>query len=136
MRRILIDTGPIVAYFNKADNRYQEFRNWFDTNDDEWLLPDTIFSEVCSLLRDLPHTEAEFIGAVADGAFKRVTLTDSDVHRIYELVRKYQDRPLGGNDVSIIAIAERLRISEILTIDLKDFTIVKPKHREYFNLLP
>jgi hypothetical protein len=38
-------------------------------------------------------------------------------------------------DASIVALAERLSIQRILTIDKKDFRIIRPKHCAYFEIL-
>lgn len=50
--------------------------------------------------------------------------------------RKYGDFPLGGADASIVALAERLDIKAIITLDDRHFRAVRPRHREAFRLLP
>jgi hypothetical protein len=39
-------------------------------------------------------------------------------------------------DASITAVAERLDITRILTLDQRDFRIIRPRHCDYFELLP
>ena len=68
--------------------------------------------------------------------FEAVTLEDVDLARMAELVRQYDDLPLGTTDASVIAIAERLGISEIATLDRRHFTAVRPRHVEALTLLP
>jgi len=53
-----------------------------------------------------------------------------------ELVSQYDDLRLGTTDASIIALAERLNITEIATLDRRHFTAVRPCHVEAFTLLP
>jgi uncharacterized protein len=53
-----------------------------------------------------------------------------------ELVRTYADLGLGGVDSSVIAIAERLGISTIATLDQRHFRVVRPRHVEVFDLIP
>ena len=53
-----------------------------------------------------------------------------------DLVERYADFPLGGSDASVIAIAERLSITTILTTDRRHFAAVRPAHIEAFTLLP
>jgi hypothetical protein len=43
---------------------------------------------------------------------------------------------LGGSDASVIAIAERLSITTIMTTDRRHFAAVRPSHVEAFTLLP
>jgi len=53
-----------------------------------------------------------------------------------ELTEQYIDMPLGTTDASVIALAERLDITEIATLDRRHFTAVRPRHLEAFTLLP
>lgn len=59
-----------------------------------------------------------------------------DFTRMAELVEQYKDFPLGGTDASVIALAERLDASTIVTLDYRHFASVKPRHRDAFELLP
>ena len=62
--------------------------------------------------------------------------TPDDWPRIAELVKQYADLPLGGADASIVALAERLEIETIVTLDDRHFRAVRPRHRKAFRLLP
>jgi uncharacterized protein len=53
-----------------------------------------------------------------------------------ELVRGYDDLALGTMDASVIAVAERLDVRKIATLDRRHFTAVRPSHVEAFTLLP
>lgn len=53
-----------------------------------------------------------------------------------ELVRGYDDLPLGTTDASVIALAERLAIGEIATLDQRHFRVVRPSHVEALTLFP
>jgi predicted nucleic acid-binding protein len=83
------------------------------------------------------------LGPAAEAAFLR-GLSELDVEapapedfpRISELVATYANFPLGGTDASVIALAERLDASVIVTLDRRHFAAVSPAHREAFELLP
>ena len=49
---------------------------------------------------------------------------------------KYGDFPLGGAYASIGALAERLGIETIVTLDDRHFRALRPRHRQAFRLLP
>jgi predicted nucleic acid-binding protein len=53
-----------------------------------------------------------------------------------ELVRKYADLPLGAVDASVVAIAERLGVREIATLDRRHFSVARPRHAEVFSIVP
>jgi predicted nucleic acid-binding protein len=52
------------------------------------------------------------------------------------LVETYIDLPLGIVDAAVLAIAERLRLTEIATLDHRHFNIVRPNHVQASTLLP
>lgn len=66
-----------------------------------------------------------FLESVANGSLDLVDLTQSDVGRIVELVSRYDDLPLGTTDASVIAVAERLGVDEITTLDHRHFRVVR-----------
>lgn len=68
--------------------------------------------------------------------FELVDLLPADVRRMAELVRFYKDARLDPADVSLVAIAERLGVTQIATIDRRDFTLIRPQHVSAFTLLP
>lgn len=44
--------------------------------------------------------------------------------------------PLGMVDASIVAVAERLGLSTIATLNQRHFTVVRPRHVDAFTLTP
>jgi uncharacterized protein len=74
--------------------------------------------------------------SVAVGTFDLVTLGTNDLQRSAELVERYADLPLGGADARVIAVAERLDVRLVLTLDRAHFSIVRPRHVHAFELLP
>jgi predicted nucleic acid-binding protein len=63
-------------------------------------------------------------------------LLSVDLHRVADLVKQYSDLPLGTVDASVIALAERLQITMVATLDKRDFSTVRPAHTTAFTLLP
>lgn len=83
-----------------------------------------------------PQAEAEFLAGVATGDFEPVNLTAADYARMAELVAQYADLSLGTTDASVIALAERLGVAEVATLDRRHFSVVRPRHVEALTLLP
>lgn len=52
------------------------------------------------------------------------------------LMQHYLDFPLGAVDASVVALAERLGATTIVTIDHRHFRAIRPAHVEAFTLLP
>ena len=59
-----------------------------------------------------------------------------DYLRSAEILRQYSDANLDLVDALIAATAERLNIIRILTLDRRDFQLIRPRHCEGFELLP
>ena len=95
-----------------------------------------MLTEVCWLLERWPKLEAAFLGEVAKGTFELVHLTSADLERMGELVLQYADFPLGGVDASVIAVAERLGVEQIATLDRRHFSVVRTHHTQALTLLP
>ena len=49
---------------------------------------------------------------------------------------RYADLELGTVDASIVAVAERLEIEVIATLNRRDFAVVQPSHVAAFDLVP
>lgn len=87
-----------------------------------------MITEVVYLLATRLGDDAEvrFLGDLASGNLIPEPVAASDWLRIAELVARYSDLPLGTVDASVVAIAERLAITEVATLDRRHFTVVRP----------
>ncbi len=65
-----------------------------------------------------------------------VALVATDMPRVVEILAQYADARLDFADATLTVIAERLDIARILTYDRRDFSIVRPRHCDFFELLP
>lgn len=135
---IVVDTGPLVAMANEQDRYHVRCVEWFDEAPRPLLVPAPILTEVCYLLERERGAvvEAEFLRSVRDEVFTLVALTRSDLDRMAELVETYSSLPLGAADASVIAVAERLKVTEVATLDRRHFTVVRPSHVDALTLLP
>jgi predicted nucleic acid-binding protein len=136
---ILIDTGVILAVADASDVDHERCEDLLgDYRPEELLVPATVIVESSWLIEDRlgPRAEAAFLRAIVSHELKRVDLADRYWERIAELVETYSDLRLGLVDASIVALAERLRVTTIATLNHRDFTVVRPAHVQAFDLLP
>lgn len=70
----------------------------------------------------------------SDTQLEPVSMTD--LQRAHEVMATYASARLDFVDCCIVAIAERLNITQICTFDHRDFGIIRPRHTEIFELLP
>jgi uncharacterized protein len=132
----LLDTGPLVAAIDRSDKHRARCAALLHSAEGPLLIPTTVIVEVCWLLEERPDIEAAFLEAIGAGEFEHVPITPADLARMAELVRTYADLPLGAVDASVLAVAERLELTDVATLDRRHFTIVRPRHAHALNLLP
>ena len=96
--------------------------------------PATVSAEVCYLLerRAGSKSEAAFLRLFPAGRLVPVDITAADYERMAELVELYDDWPLGGTDASLIAIAERLRVTKVATLDRRHYGPIQPAMSRHF----
>jgi predicted nucleic acid-binding protein len=102
------------------------------------LVPILVITEVAYLVhRGIGvGAELDFLRDLHEGTLTPVSMESSDWPRIIDLTWTYRDLPLGTIDASVIAVAERLKITQIATLDRRHFSVVRPTHAEAFELLP
>jgi uncharacterized protein len=102
------------------------------------LLPSTVLTETSWHVEKKfgAKREAAFLVAVASGELEIAELTAPDISRASDIVATYADMKLGFVDASVVALAERLRIKQVATVDRRHFTAVRPRHVDALTLLP
>jgi hypothetical protein len=92
------------------------------------IVPGLVLAEVDWHLRKRRADMARLLKEVTEGAYAYEAATLDDVARATQLDKKFTDLRLGIVDASIVALAERLDIRRILTIDA-DFSVVRMGRR-------
>jgi hypothetical protein len=135
---IICDTGPLVAVLNADDDHHDACRLLLEREPGPLVVPAPVLTEVCYLTgsRLGATAEASFLDALAADELHLEPTTADDVTRMAELVRRYHDFPLGAVDASVIAVAERLGVSRIATLDRRHFTVIRPRGLGTLRLLP
>jgi predicted nucleic acid-binding protein len=138
---ILVDSGPLIAaaIVKQPDHHAcVELFTGLRLANRRLLVPPTVVAEVGFMLEKLGGVRAEvaFLRALGRLDFEPVELTSADFERMAELVEHYDDLPLGTTDASVVALAERLNVTEIATLDRRHFTVVRPNHLDALALLP
>ncbi len=135
---LIVDTGPIVAYVNSRHPDHVACAELLDSRRDELVVTPYLVTEACYLVGKYVGSAAEInlVDALAAGDLLQMDTTASDLNRMAQLMRQYEDFPLDVTDASVIAVAERLRLSEVATLDRRHFGAVAPRHTNALRLLP
>lgn len=88
-------------------------------------------------LRDLGYSGVQqFLTHISQLDAQWISLLQTDLIRVHEIATEYESAQFDVVDCCIMAQAERLNIRRIATFDRRDFSIFRPKHCEYLELLP
>ncbi len=137
-RKIAIsDTGFVVALLNKSDGKHSDVVEIYKQQN-SILLPQTVLAEVAYLVgRSVGiNVVATFLKGLSASRFRLISLTETDVMRVAEILDKYEDSRIDFVDATVMAIAERYKSNLILTLDRRDFRLFRPKHCQSFDILP
>lgn len=137
---VLADTGALYALIDASDAWHERVVDWWAAGGArrDVKIPVTVLPEITYLLANRlgPAAEEAFARAIADGEFAVEPLEAEDIGRAAELIGVYSDLPLGFVDATIVAVAERLEIREVLTTDRRHFSVVRPRHARRLSLFP
>ncbi len=133
---LLIDTGIFVAAADRDEPHHIASADVLRGRDLAVAAP--VITETAWMIETRlgPDAEARFLALVTSDRFQIQDLRLVDSQRSIELIRQYADLGLGFVDASIIAIAERLNLTDIATHNHRDFAVVRPAHCDAFELIP
>ena len=77
-----------------------------------------------------------FVGQMQTPYWQLENLYVDDLERSHQILTQYSDAQIDFVDATIIALAERLNVTTVLTLDQRDFRMVRPQHIDYFTVLP
>jgi len=132
----VVDTGPLYAAVDEDDADHGRSCAVLERTEHRLIIPTLVIAETTYLIatRLGPLVEARFLRSLTRMHVEAPT--PDDWPRIADLVEEYGDFPLGGVDASIVALAERLNVEIIVTLDDRHFRAIRPRHRKAFHLLP
>jgi uncharacterized protein len=135
---LIVDTGPLVAYLNRNDPDHARCAELLESRPGNLLVTPYVVTETCYLVGKYVGAEAEInlVEALATGDLVQIDIEAADLIRMAELMRQYIGFPLGVADASVIAVAERLKASEVATLHQRHFRAVTPAHITALTLLP
>ncbi len=135
---IIADSGAVYGLYDRRDAFHANLRAAIEKARDLLVLPAPTLGEIDYLLRVRLGNPAllRFLADIQEGAFVVESVTLADLRRCAALIAKYHDLDLGLADASVVAVAERYGTDRILTVDQKDFRVLRSARGRPFHLLP
>jgi hypothetical protein len=121
---VLVDAGPLVAYYNRNDRWHEAVKDYFETARHLFVTTPPCLTEVMWLLSEDWRVQNEFLIDLARGLYVCEPLLAEDFARVAELNTRYRDMPADFADLSLVVVSERLDISAVASLD-RDFDIYR-----------
>jgi predicted nucleic acid-binding protein len=135
---VLIDTSFLVALAVTADSNHISAAKAVANLKGKRVLPVPVMPETFYMVaaRGNYRTAVKLYHYIQSADFQIEPLTVEDRTRMGEIMNKYLDAEFDFVDLALMAISERLQISQVCTFDHRDFSIFRPKHVSHLDLLP
>lgn len=135
---LLVDTNIFLAAADRRSDRHEVCAAILRDHQGELATTVPVTAEASWLILDRlgPRSQAHLLAMITSGRLDPLELTDTDWARCTELVSTYSDLRLDLMDASLVAVAERHNLTTIATLNHRDFTVIRPRHVEAFELIP
>ena len=132
--KVLVDSGPFIALFNKNDTYNVETLTFFKKNKLQIHTTLPVITEVIYVLDFNINAQSDFLEWISRGGVNIVNFEKNDFKRIKILMLQYKDRPMDFADASLVVACENLNCSYVLSVD-SDFDIYRFKDKKHFKNL-
>jgi len=132
MKKRLIDSGPLIALFDKDDKYHDSIKTFLKSYNGVLYTSWAVITEVLHMLNFNVEVQIDFLKWIKRGGVDVVQLSQSNITRIIDLSEKYSDVPMDFADATLIIISELKNIDEIISID-SDFYIYRDIRNKYLK---
>ena len=136
LRSLLLDTGPLVAYLDAKDPAHREVDEQLSSFSGQFHTTSAVVTEAMHFVASSqqgPALLAEFVAA------SRMQVHDftqpPDLRAASALMAKYFDTPMDYADATLLLLAERLVVLDILTLDRRGFSVYRIQKRRALRIL-
>lgn len=134
MKKILIDSGPLIALFDSSDKHHFKAIEFIKNNKLPLITTIASITEALHLLDFNRNAQIDFLEWVSRGGVEIQNIENPDFQRLKSLTEKNRDLPMDFADSCLVLLAEKLGLNTIATID-RDFTIYRIKGKKKFKTI-
>ena len=136
MRRVLVDTGPIVAILSRRDQYHrtcvEALRELLGPLFTCW----PVITEAAWLLRRDSNSVQQLLNSLDTGFLELLPLITDDAKPIAAILKKYRDIEIQLADAALVHLAGRDGLDTVFTLDKKDFSVYRLPKGRAFRILP
>lgn len=135
MQKSILDTGPIVALFDRNDHYYRDIYDFMQNYNGKLYTSLPVVTEVLFLLDFNIETQLDFITWLESGAVVIIDIKTNELSYIRKMMAKYQNVPMDFADATLMLISEKLNLQDIISLDKDFFIYRKSDGQNYLNNL-
>lgn len=133
MKNLLIDTGPLISFFDESDRYSKHIRAKLRQFRGQLYTTEAVITELCYYFNEIKAAQLYIIEWISKGALTILPIRDAEYYAIFQLMQKYQDTPMDFCDATLMYVGEREKITDIATWD-SDFRIYRYRNGSQLRL--
>lgn len=134
MQKTLIDSGPLIALFDKSDKYHQKVLDFIKSYQGKLITSWSVITEVSHMLDFNLKVQIDFLKWIELGGITIYEIPQSEIVKIRIMMEKYLDIPMDLADGTLVYIANKEGIKKIVSID-SDFDIYRTLKKQSLNNL-
>ena len=136
MRRVLVDTGPLVAILSAADEHHETCVEALRHLPGPLLSCWPVITEAAWLLRRYPRAVQQLLENLDGGFVELLPLAGAEAKAIARVMKRFASIRPQLADAALVHLAEREGVDTIFTLDQRDFSVYRTSHRRAFHIVP
>jgi predicted nucleic acid-binding protein len=133
VRSVVVDSGFLIGLFDESDALHARCRAFLRDYRGRFLTTEAVLTETLALLSMPQQLRClDWLGDATRAGLLEVDREPLDFRAIEKLARKYSDQPMDFADASVVLLATRTGLREILTADRRDFAVYRMGGRTRF----
>jgi predicted nucleic acid-binding protein len=133
---LLLDTGGLVSLLDRDQPQHAACRRVFEDWSGPVVSTEAVLTESTHLMGGMEGGIAKCVEFFVAGGAVLVPSNVTSLKRAHALIKKYADQRMDFADASLVALAEEIGTSRILTTDRRDFAIYRLHGRRAFDIVP
>ena len=134
MTQVIVDTGPLVAFYNRRDQWHRWVADQMAALHPPLVTCEPVLTEACFLIQRGGGRPADLIRKLAQGSLKIGIDLQDDASGIQSLMQRYSDTPMSLADACLVRLTERISDCRLFTLD-SDFEHYRRNGRQAIPLL-
>ena len=128
MSRVIVDTGPLVAYLDRSDRDHAWSKDRMMGFTEPLLTCDAVIAEAAFLLRRGGIPVDGLLALIQRGLVVPGFWVAEEIERITQLMRSYRDTPMSLADACLVRMTGIHDGASVMTLD-SDFRIYRKQRR-------